>query len=83
LRLRKGVSVTETEDGAVLLDQRSGRYFQLNASGLLVLSTLLAGGTAEQAADAVVARYPVEGGRALADVRALVESLRAARLVVS
>jgi hypothetical protein len=83
LRLRKGVSVTETEDGAVLLDQRSGRYWQLNPSGSLVLSTLLAGGTAEQAADAVVARYPVDAGRALADVRSLMDTLRAARLVRS
>jgi Coenzyme PQQ synthesis protein D (PqqD) len=81
LRLRKGVTVTETEDGAVLLDERSGRYWQLNTSGALILSTLLAGGTAEQAADAVAARYPVDAGRALADVRELTDSLRAAKLV--
>jgi coenzyme PQQ synthesis protein D (PqqD) len=81
LRLRKGISVTETEDGTVLLDQRSGKYWQLNPSGALILSTLLAGGTAEQAAGAVAARYPVDTDRALADVRALVDSLRAARLV--
>lgn len=83
MRLRKGVSVTETEDGTVLLDQRSGKYWQLNPSGALILSTLLEGGTPEAAADAVAARYPVDADRALADVRALLETLRAARLVRS
>ncbi|HEY8472874.1 MAG TPA: lasso peptide biosynthesis PqqD family chaperone [Natronosporangium sp.] len=75
--------MTETEDGAVVLDERSGTYWQLNSSGSLILSILLAGGTEEQAADALAAKYPVDPGRALADVRALIESLRAARLVRS
>ena len=83
MRLRKGVTVTETEDGAVLLDERSGTYWQLNPSGALTLSTLLGGGSEEQAADAVARRYPVDPGRALADVRALVSALRLARLVRS
>ena len=81
MKLRKDVSLTDTEDGPVLLDQRTGSYWQLNASGGLILRTLLADGTPEQAAAAVVARYPVEPDRALSDVHALVESLRAARLV--
>lgn len=81
MKLRKDVSLTDTEDGTVLLDQRSGTYWQLNSSGALILRTLLAGGSPEQAAAAVVARYPVERDQALVDVRALVESLRAARLV--
>lgn len=83
MRLGKSVSVTETADGAVVLDQRSGKYWQLNPSGAVVLATLLAGGTPEQAAEAVVARYPVDADRALADVRALVAALRSARLVRS
>ena len=81
MRLRKGVTLTETEDGAVLLDERSGTYWQLNSSGALTLSTLLSGGSDEQASEAVARRYPVDSGRALADVRALVSALRAARLV--
>jgi Coenzyme PQQ synthesis protein D (PqqD) len=81
LRLRKGVTLTETEDGAVLLDERSGTYWQLNTSGALALSTLLGGGSDEQASDAVAQHYPVDPGRALADVRTLVSALRAARLV--
>lgn len=81
MRLGKDVALTETDGGTVLLDQRSGRYWQLNGSGSLILSTLLGGGTTEQAAEAVVARYPVDVERALADVRSLVDSLRTAKLV--
>lgn len=81
VRLRQHVSLTETEGGAVLLDEKAGGYWQVNRSGLLALRSLLAGGTLEQAADEILARYPVDRERALADVRALVEALRSARLV--
>lgn len=81
MELGKDVALTETEDGAVLLDQRSGKYWQVNGSGAVALRTLLAGGTPQRAAEAVTARYPVDAERALADVEKLVESLRAARLV--
>lgn len=37
LRLRPDVSVTSTAAGIVLLDERSGRYWQLNRSGSVVL----------------------------------------------
>ena len=75
--------MTETEDGAVLLNQQSGTYWQLNSSGALILSVLLDGGSAEQAAEAVVARYPVDADQALTDVQALRSSLRNAGLVRS
>lgn len=81
MRLRSHVSVAETDDGTVLLDEKSGKYWQLNLSGSMILRTLLADGTLEEAADAVVARYPVDGAQALADVQALVTSLTTARLV--
>jgi Coenzyme PQQ synthesis protein D (PqqD) len=81
LRLRADVSITKTDDGMVLLDERSGRYWQLNSSGALVLRTLLDGATLEQAATTLAARYPVCQEQASGDVTALVTSLRAARLV--
>ncbi|WP_341716391.1 lasso peptide biosynthesis PqqD family chaperone [Micromonospora sp. FIMYZ51] len=81
VRLHDHVLLTETEDGAVLLDERRGRYWQLNGSGALLLTMLLSGAVVEQAATALMDRYPVDGERALADVRALVSGLRAAGLV--
>lgn len=81
LRLGTHVTLFESEDGAVLLDLRSGRYWQLNLTGVLVLRTLLDGGDEEQAVAAVAARCPVDPDRARADVRSLVTALRDARLV--
>ncbi|MGH3748272.1 MAG: lasso peptide biosynthesis PqqD family chaperone [Micromonosporaceae bacterium] len=80
LRLRAHVLLTETDDGAVLLDEKTGRYWQLNRSGSLILKTLLDGGAPEQAAAAVAARYPVDEARALDDVRGLLSTLHSARL---
>lgn len=81
LRLRKHVSVVETDDGTVLLDETSGRYWQLNQSGALILRTLQENGSPEAAAQALSDDYDVEPARALSDVQALLESLRSARLV--
>lgn len=83
LRLRAGVSLTETDDGMVLLDERSGQYWQLNSSGALTLQRLLEGATPEDAAKTLAARYPISQEQAGGDVTALVESLRAAQLVSS
>ncbi len=38
-----GVSVADTENGTVLLDERSGRYWMLNRTGAVVLRCLLDG----------------------------------------
>ena len=81
MTLRRAVSVTETDYGTTLLDEDSGEYFTLNPSGSLVLRTLLAGGTAAQAAQALTEEYAVDGGTADRDVADLVAELRSAGLV--
>lgn len=81
LKLRPGVFDAETEYGIVLLDGDSGEYYDLNATGALVLRTLLAGATAAQAAQALTEKYPVGLDVATQDVRELLAHLRTARLV--
>lgn len=81
LNLRPGVFDAETEYGIVLLDGDSGEYYDLNATGALVLRTLLAGATAAQAAQALTEEYPVGLDVATQDVRELLAHLRTARLV--
>jgi Coenzyme PQQ synthesis protein D (PqqD) len=81
LQLRADVSLTDTDDGMVLLDERSGRYWQLNSSGALVLRRLLDGATPEEVTKTLTTRYPVSQEQAGSDVAALVASLRAAGLV--
>ncbi len=41
--LRADVSMTDTDTGLVLLDERAGTYFQMNATGAVVLHRLLDG----------------------------------------
>jgi len=82
LRLRPYVSVTDTAAGIVLLDERSGRYWQLNRSGSAVLRTLLAGGTPSFAAQHLSSSYGITTERAAADITALLDALRHARLMI-
>jgi Coenzyme PQQ synthesis protein D (PqqD) len=80
-RLRSGVFEAETENGIVLLDGDSGQYYDLNASGAIVLRTLLSGGTAGQAAQALTEEYDVGMAEATRDVEDLLVHLRTTRMV--
>ncbi|MBB6078332.1 lasso peptide biosynthesis PqqD family chaperone [Streptomyces paradoxus] len=77
------MSTTDTDDGTVLLDERTGRYWQLNSTGGHVLRQLLGGyeptGIAAELAD----RYGIGLEQAERDVTAVIERLRASELVIS
>ncbi|MFC0114005.1 lasso peptide biosynthesis PqqD family chaperone [Kibdelosporangium aridum] len=60
LELREDVSLTDTDYGTVLLDERSGEYWMLNPTAALVLRTLLAGGTSEDAANQLATEFDVD-----------------------
>jgi hypothetical protein len=81
MRLSDTVTSTETSDGIVLLHQRSGVFWQLNGSGAMVVQMLLAGQSADEAADRLVERYDVRASEAAADVAILVDQLRENQLV--
>jgi Coenzyme PQQ synthesis protein D (PqqD) len=83
LRLRADITTTTTDDGLILLDERSGRYWQLNPTGADVLHALLAGQDPDQAAQELVTRHRIELPQAQRDVTALTGQLHAAKLVVS
>lgn len=80
-KLRDGVSSADTDYGTVLLDEDSGRYWNLNPSAAQVLQVLLEGGTAEQAAQALTERYTVDAATARQDVQELLDGLRSAGLL--
>ncbi|MEE4423401.1 lasso peptide biosynthesis PqqD family chaperone [Streptomyces bugieae] len=80
LRFGADVSTAETDYGTVLLDERSGDYWELNPSGTLVVKTLLGGGEERDAVDALVARFDIDRAQATQDVAALVQELRASGL---
>jgi UDP-N-acetylmuramyl pentapeptide synthase len=67
----------------VLLDERTGRYWQLNATGAAVVAALINGATPEQVTDRLAATRPVSRQRAAADVAALLDQLTRANLVTT
>lgn len=83
LRLRSDVSTTDTEYGAVLLDERNGEYWHLNTTGARVVRLLLAGSSPAEAAATVAEEFEIDESHVLPDVTALVDQLRSARLVTS
>jgi hypothetical protein len=80
-QLRADVSIADTDDGMVLLDERAGRYWQLNPTGALVLRKLLDGAAPHQVAQTLADRHAVSAEQAAADLAALLERLRTAGLV--
>ncbi|MGV9559321.1 lasso peptide biosynthesis PqqD family chaperone [Streptomyces sp. NPDC003401] len=77
------MSSTETGDGTVLLDERTGRYWQLNNTGALVLQGLLAGREPAAIAADLAGRYGIDTGQAERDVSAVTGRLRGSKLVIS
>jgi hypothetical protein len=67
-----------TDDGVALLDERTGRYWQLNRSGALILDA----NTHDQIADLLCGRYQVTRDHAATDVETLVTQLAATSLVI-
>ena len=82
--LRGDVSATHSTDGMVLLDERTGRYWQLNATAALVLRALLCGATLGEAAMRLTGNHPgLSVEQADHDVDGLLTALRRAGLVMS
>ncbi|MGA4845306.1 lasso peptide biosynthesis PqqD family chaperone [Streptomyces sp. G5(2025)] len=81
LRFGTDVSTAETQYGTVLLDQRTGDYWELNPTGALVVRTLMEDGDEAAAVTALVAQFAIDPDRAQQDVTALVRDLRNAGLV--
>jgi len=81
MTLRADVSLADTGTGLVLLDERTGRYWQLNGTGAFVLHQLLDGRAEAEVSALVRQRYVVDDDRAARDVGALVERLRGAGLL--
>ncbi|MEU6155626.1 lasso peptide biosynthesis PqqD family chaperone [Actinosynnema sp. NPDC047251] len=72
---------TSTEDGTVLLNKRTGHYWQVNLTGAHILDRLLAGDTADDIATDIAAHYDIDTTHVRADITALTDNLLGARLV--
>ncbi|MEU0201521.1 MULTISPECIES: lasso peptide biosynthesis PqqD family chaperone [unclassified Streptomyces] len=83
MRLHPDVSTTDTDDGTVLLNERTGRYWQLNNTGAQVLRRLLGGQEPAGIAAELANRYGITPEQAERDVTAVIERLRGSELVIS
>ncbi|WP_031052721.1 lasso peptide biosynthesis PqqD family chaperone [Streptomyces sp. NRRL F-5702] len=81
MKLRKGIAVTTTEYGGVLLDENDGSYWQLNDTSVIVVDTLAAGHTSEIAVERIVAAFDVERAEAESDVAELTRQLVEAKIL--
>ncbi|MFK4146490.1 lasso peptide biosynthesis PqqD family chaperone [Streptomyces sp. NPDC004065] len=81
MRLRADVSLVETDYGRILLDGRSGKYWELNPTGGLVLDELLSGGDLDAVTGRLTAEFEVGAERARSDAEALLAALLEAGLV--
>ncbi|MFD9881239.1 lasso peptide biosynthesis PqqD family chaperone [Streptomyces alboflavus] len=83
LTLRPDVCATDTADGMVLLDEVTGRYWQLNRTAALVLRSLIDGTAPPDTARVLREAHPrLTAERAVTDSAAITGELLAARLVV-
>ncbi|MFD8712629.1 lasso peptide biosynthesis PqqD family chaperone [Streptomyces anulatus] len=84
LSLDPAVHATATDTGMVLLDERSGHYWQLNPTGAMILRAILDGRTADEAARQLRTHHPALGAaQASRDVAALIDHLLDSQLVTS
>ncbi len=77
------VIATRTEDGMVLLQETTGRYWMLNGTGAAVVQLLRDGKTVLAIVEELSSRFGQDPERVAADVRALLEQLGKAKLVTS
>lgn len=80
--LAPDVVLAEAEHGAVLLNERTGRYWMMNDTALLALRCVLGGGSVPQAAVMLSQRFRgTDPALAERDIRALLDRLQTTGLV--
>ncbi|MET9606995.1 lasso peptide biosynthesis PqqD family chaperone [Streptomyces sp. NPDC006512] len=77
------LKLATTDYGAVLLDAKSGAYWQLNPTSATIVSALLDGGQAEDATRRLTEEYDVDAERAAADVHAVLTAMAEAGVVAA
>ncbi|MFJ6440999.1 lasso peptide biosynthesis PqqD family chaperone [Streptomyces sp. NPDC091649] len=81
MKLRKGIAVTTTEYGGVLLDEKDGSYWQLNDTSTIVVEALAEGHPPETAVERILAAFDVERAEAESDVAELTRQLVEAKIL--
>ncbi|AHH18673.1 hypothetical protein NONO_c38890 [Nocardia nova SH22a] len=80
-KLTAHTDVAKTENGAILLNSRTGIYWEINDTGHRVMETLIVSGSRAAAVRAIVDSFDVEPEQAEADVTRIIEELSGAGLL--
>jgi hypothetical protein len=70
------------DDEAIVINVVSGRYYDLEGAGAVAWGLITAGASADEVADALVARFEVDPETARRDVDALLEQLLSEELLL-
>lgn len=81
IRIKRTVELTETEDGAVLLDTVRGVYWHLDGVGVQFIIGIREGKSFDQVVTLIATDYGVDRERVRHDVDGLVRNLKKARLI--
>lgn len=80
-RLRPHISSTTIDNRRVLLDESTGRYWELNQTGSRMLELLLSVDSVDDVAEKVSRTEGIEFSRAQKDVHSFIHSLLTAQVV--
>jgi uncharacterized lipoprotein YmbA len=83
LRVNTDIVPTQTQDGGVLLNRKSGRYYQLNEGAFAVFEEVQAGRDVDEHISALQQTHPQHNDRVAKDVRAIVQNFIDAGIVIS
>ncbi|MFJ2620318.1 PqqD family peptide modification chaperone [Glutamicibacter sp. NPDC087344] len=81
MKLCKHVSLAGDDNGANLLDGKRGTYFQLNATGSIILHRLLSGETIGEIASYLSSEFSVDSVSCAQDIESLANLLKKKGLV--
>jgi hypothetical protein len=83
IRLRgEDIAWRDVDGEIVVLDLRTSRYLQVNASGAAVWPMLVSGASMDSLSEALQAAFDLDPARASRDVATFIDTLRARDLVV-
>lgn len=79
--IKNNLKVTNQGDGAIVLDKTNGIYFQVNQTGLTILTELLRGGTTSDIIIVLKKIYNLSQEEAETDIYFFIESLKELRII--
>ncbi|MFF2026706.1 PqqD family peptide modification chaperone [Streptomyces sp. NPDC058171] len=82
-QLRESAHAVLTDEGGVILDERTGRWTHLTPTASAAVMLLLAGTTEEEAVGQYAQRYGIDAGQASVDVRTVADALTAQGLALT